>query len=72
VKQAVVGYGRAEKSQVQQMVKAILSLSALPPETPPMPWPWRFAMQIPQEESPKNDCPHCGILISKSVQYLCG
>jgi crossover junction endodeoxyribonuclease RuvC len=32
VKQAVVGYGRAEKSQVQQMVKAILSLSALPPE----------------------------------------
>jgi crossover junction endodeoxyribonuclease RuvC len=30
VKQAVVGYGRAEKSQVQQMVKAILNLPAIP------------------------------------------
>ena len=30
VKQAVVGYGRAEKAQVQQMIKAILSLSAIP------------------------------------------
>ncbi len=30
VKQAVVGYGRAEKSQVQQMVKAILNLSEIP------------------------------------------
>jgi crossover junction endodeoxyribonuclease RuvC len=31
VKQAVVGYGRAEKRQVQIMVKAILKLSSLPP-----------------------------------------
>jgi len=31
VKQAVVGYGRAEKNQVQVMVKAILQLPALPP-----------------------------------------
>jgi crossover junction endodeoxyribonuclease RuvC len=31
VKQAVVGYGRAEKRQVQVMVKAILKLTALPP-----------------------------------------
>ena len=31
VKQAVVGYGRAEKKQVQVMVKAILKLSSLPP-----------------------------------------
>lgn len=31
IKQAVVGYGRAEKSQVQSMVKAILKLPALPP-----------------------------------------
>ncbi|MDD5170326.1 MAG: crossover junction endodeoxyribonuclease RuvC [Syntrophales bacterium] len=31
VKKAVVGYGRAEKSQVQIMVKAILSLSEPPP-----------------------------------------
>ena len=31
VKKAVVGYGRAGKNQVQQMVKAILNLSELPP-----------------------------------------
>lgn len=31
VKQAVVGYGRAEKRQVQVMVKAILKLPSLPP-----------------------------------------
>jgi crossover junction endodeoxyribonuclease RuvC len=31
VKKAVVGYGRAEKRQVQVMVKAILNLSILPP-----------------------------------------
>jgi crossover junction endodeoxyribonuclease RuvC len=30
IKQAVVGYGRAEKSQVQTMVKAVLHLSELP------------------------------------------
>ena len=30
VKQAVVGYGRAEKNQIQQMVKAILNLSEIP------------------------------------------
>lgn len=30
VKQAVVGYGRASKSQVQQMVKALLNLSEIP------------------------------------------
>jgi len=30
VKQAVVGYGRAEKQQVQQMVKALLNLPGLP------------------------------------------
>jgi crossover junction endodeoxyribonuclease RuvC len=30
VKQAVCGYGRAEKSQVQRMVKAILGLPELP------------------------------------------
>jgi len=31
IKKAVVGYGRAEKSQVQTMVKAILGLPELPP-----------------------------------------
>ncbi|GHV45070.1 crossover junction endodeoxyribonuclease RuvC [Clostridia bacterium] len=30
IKQAVVGYGRADKNQVQQMVKSILELSAVP------------------------------------------
>jgi len=30
VKQAVVGYGRAEKAQVQQMVKSILGLDKIP------------------------------------------
>ncbi len=30
VKQAVVGYGRADKAQVQQMVKAILNLPDIP------------------------------------------
>lgn len=30
VKQAVVGYGRAEKKQVQQMVKVLLSLKSVP------------------------------------------
>ena len=30
VKQSVVGYGRAEKGQVQQMVKIILNLSKIP------------------------------------------
>jgi crossover junction endodeoxyribonuclease RuvC len=31
IKKAVVGYGRAEKRQVQIMVKAILKLPELPP-----------------------------------------
>ncbi|MDO8785160.1 MAG: crossover junction endodeoxyribonuclease RuvC, partial [Syntrophales bacterium] len=31
IKKAVVGYGRAEKNQIQYMVKAILRLSELPP-----------------------------------------
>ena len=31
VKQAVVGYGRAEKSQVQKMVATILHLAEMPP-----------------------------------------
>lgn len=30
VKQAVVGYGRAQKAQVQQMVKVLLNLEAVP------------------------------------------
>ena len=30
VKQGVVGYGRAEKSQIQEMVKVILNLNSIP------------------------------------------
>jgi len=30
VKQAVTGYGRADKKQVQQMIKVLLNLSAIP------------------------------------------
>ena len=30
VKQAVVGYGRADKAQVQQMTKALLNLNSVP------------------------------------------
>jgi crossover junction endodeoxyribonuclease RuvC len=30
IKRAVVGYGRAEKPQVQQMVKILLGLAAVP------------------------------------------
>lgn len=30
IKQAITGYGRAEKRQMQQMVKAILGLTAIP------------------------------------------
>ena len=32
IKSSVVGYGRAEKSQVQQMIMLLLRLDALPPE----------------------------------------
>jgi crossover junction endodeoxyribonuclease RuvC len=32
VKQAVVGYGAAEKSQIQHMIKALLKLHAAPPQ----------------------------------------
>jgi len=39
VKQAVAGYGGADKNQVQQMVRALLGLAEIPsPTTPPMPW----------------------------------
>jgi crossover junction endodeoxyribonuclease RuvC len=41
VKQAVVGYGRAEKSQVQMMVQLILGL-----ETPPAPYDAADALAI--------------------------
>ena len=30
VKQAVVGYGRADKNQVQQMTRALLGLNSIP------------------------------------------
>ena len=48
VKQAVCGYGRADKGQVQRMVKAILGLEELPrPTTPPTRSPSRSATRSP-------------------------
>jgi len=48
VKQSIVGYGRAEKTQVQQMVKQYLifrlSLSRMMWRTH---WLWRYVMPIP-------------------------
>ena len=45
IKRAVVGYGRAEKPQVQQMIKLLLGLDARRRRrtTPPTRWPWRSA-----------------------------
>ena len=39
IKQAVVGYGRATKEQVQEMVKRLLSLPGVPSPTRPTHWP---------------------------------
>ena len=49
IKRAVVGYGRAEKHQVQPMVKLILGLDARARRrtTPPTPWPSPSAISIP-------------------------
>jgi len=45
VKMAITGYGKADKNQIQQMVKAILSLSEIPkPDDAPMPWRSPYAM----------------------------
>ena len=39
VKQAVAGYGGADKRQVQDMVRALLQLEKIPnPTTPPTRW----------------------------------
>ena len=44
VKMSVVGYGRAEKSQVQMMVRSLLGLAeAWNRWTPATPWRWPFA-----------------------------
>ena len=49
IKRAVVGYGRAEKAQVGQMVKLLLGPAGVPlaRTTRPTPWPWRSATCIP-------------------------
>lgn len=52
VKQAVVGYGKAEKHQVQEMVKNILRLDAIPsPTTLRTRWLSRYATDIPAGRS---------------------
>ena len=44
IKRAVVGYGRAEKAQVQRMMKLLLGLDACRRRmTPPMRWRWPSA-----------------------------
>ena len=57
VKQAVCGYGRAEKAQVQRMVMAILGLEAgaRRPTTPPTRSPWRSATRWRRRSSPQAD-----------------
>ena len=49
IKRAVVGYGRAEKHQVQQMVKLLLGLRPRRRRrtTPPTRWPSRSVICIP-------------------------
>ena len=55
VKQSVVGYGRAEKKQVQEMTRLILHLSEIPSRTiPPMRLPWPFAMRMRAARSWEN------------------
>ena len=40
IKQAVVGYGLADKHQVMDMTRRLLKLRSIPgPTTPPTPWP---------------------------------
>ena len=51
VKLAVSGYGRADKHQVQQMVRVLLVLPRVPkPMTLPMRWRSPFATRIPAIE----------------------
>lgn len=47
VKQALAGYGGADKRQVQEMVRLTLRLPAIPrPMMPPTPWQWRSAIPM--------------------------
>ena len=41
VKQAIVGYGAAQKSAVAKMVQRLLNLPSRPRPTPPTRWRWR-------------------------------
>ena len=45
VKQAIVGYGAAQKIAVAKMVQRILHLPNYPAPMRPMPWPWRSPMR---------------------------
>ena len=51
VKQAVTGYGKAVKPQVQEMTRRLLGLQKVPQPIPPTPWPWPSAMAR-QREAP--------------------
>ena len=42
IKQAITGYGGADKIQMQRMVKALLGMQEIAARTtPPTRWPWR-------------------------------
>jgi crossover junction endodeoxyribonuclease RuvC len=48
IKVAVTGYGRAEKAQLQHMIKLLLGLDRAPsPPMPPTRWRWPFATRTP-------------------------
>ena len=52
VKQAVTGYGKAVKKQVQEMTRILLHLPAVPKlMIPPMHWPWPLPSAIPTATS---------------------
>ena len=55
VKQAVCGYGRADKAQVQRMVKAILSLDAVPDAEPCGRRARRRDLPCPRPAAPEDD-----------------
>ncbi len=51
LKQAVVGYGRATKEQMQQMVVRCSTSPACPAPTPPTPSAWRSATRMAARRS---------------------
>ena len=60
VKQAVTGYGKAVKKQVQEMTRVLLHLPPCQSRTiPPMHWQWR-SPSAHQRQPAQPLCPPCG------------